>query len=198
MIKVLIGFLTAWICSICFAEPPKHIKQLVPKGWDILYFSEGDLNKDNQADIAMMIEKQKPDIVIKNDDGRILNNHPRMLLVLFKDKSNYKIVAKNTTLPVAEIESSCLMDPLGEVSDGVFIKNGTLTVDFSYFMSCGGWEWPRHFYTFRWQKNHFKLIGFDYQSFHRATGEEAASSYNFSTLKVKKTHGGNHFEGGKE
>ena len=61
-------------------------------------------------------------------------------------------------------------------------------------MSCGGWEWPRHNYAFRWQNNGFELIGFDYYSFHRASGDETNKSYNFSTMKRKEIVGGNMFD----
>ena len=177
--------------------PNAAVAQLVPKGWKVLAVSEGDLNKDQLKDVAMIIEKNKADVVVKNNEGKAIHNHPRQLLVFFKTPKSYQLMVSNKTIPVAETENSCEQDPLLESSHGVKINKGVLQVDFSYFMACGSWEWPRHFYTFRWQQQQFKLIGFDAHSFARNSGEETSSSYNFSTLKVKKTTGGNVFEGGK-
>lgn len=178
-------------------SPSPAVAKLAPQGWKVLISTEGDLNKDSLADVAMIVEKLKPDIVVKDDDGKAIHNHPRQLMVFFKTVKGYQHIATNKKIPVAEQKNSCLVDPIEESADGLKIKNGVLSVDFSYFMSCGGWEWPRHFFTFRWQQNQFKLIGFNYNSFYRNTGEETSKSYNFSTLKLKETHGNNAFEGGK-
>ena len=49
-------------------------------------------------------------------------------------------------------------------------------------------------FSFRYQNQGFKLIGFDQMSFHRASGEESSLSINFSTGKMKKTTDKNEFE----
>ena len=118
-------------------------------GFQILFSSEGDLNKDQRTDLAMIIEKKTPDRIVKDDEGNMIYNNPRQLWVFLNTPKGYQRVAESHTLPVAERANSCLMDPLGEPEHGVLIKNGLLKVDFSYFSSCGSWEWPRHTYTFR-------------------------------------------------
>ncbi|OTG82803.1 hypothetical protein B9T33_04975 [Acinetobacter sp. ANC 5054] len=175
------------------AEVLALAKPLAPKGWNILMATTGDLNKDQMSDVAMIIEKQKNDIIHKNEDGKIIHDNPRKLIVFFKTAQGYQQIVENSSIPVAEQPNSCLLDPLAE-TEGVVIKKGNISIDFSFFMSCGGWEWPRHNYTFRWQNQRFDLIGFDYNSFHRASGEETSKSYNFSTLKSKEILGGNMFE----
>ena len=179
-----------------FAQIPVVHKQLAPAGWFVLSSAEGDLNKDGKPDIALVIEKQKIDVQILKENGKVLHNNPRKLMVLFNTIQGYKPVAENAMLPPAEQQNSCLMDPLAE-TEGVVIKKHLLSIEFSYFMSCGGWEWPKHRYTFRWQNKKFELIGFDYSSFHRASGEETHKSYNFSTKKRKEIMGGNMFEDSK-
>ena len=201
MIKQPIKAATILLClctvpSLSYAKPSPVITKLVPNGWKILSSSEGDLNKDNRADVAMIIEKLKTDVIVNADNGKAIHNNPRKLLVFLKQNTGYQLVTENTTIPVAEAENSCVEDPLAE-TDGMTINRGILSLNFSYFMSCGGWEWPRHAYTFRWQNNDFQLIGFDYSSFYRNSGEMTHKSYNFSTSKLKEIVGDNMFEGGQ-
>ena len=189
-------FCTLSLCvasSWLSAQVPSTAKSLAPQGWDILMATTGDLNKDQMPDIAMIVEKQKVDVVTYDDDGKVVHNHPRQLIVFFKTAKGYQRIVENNSIPVAQQPNSCLLDPLAEAED-IQISKGNLLVHFSYFMACGGWEWPRHSYTFRWQNQRFDLIGFDYNSFHRASGEETSKSYNFSTLKRKEIVGGNMFE----
>lgn len=188
---------------LCVALLPTYViaestfKHLTPKGWTILDSAQGDLNKDGRSDLALIIEENNPKNIQKDSDDRTINLNPRHLLVFLNQNNAYQLISRNQTLPTENnAESSCLLDPLAE-SNGIKINKGLLTIEFSYFMACGGWEWPRHTYTFRYQKQKMQLIGFDYNSFHRASGEQSASSYNFSTLKVKRTNGGNQFEGGQ-
>lgn len=200
MIKIPIKVAMTLLClcilpSLPHAKPSPSLTKLVPNGWKILSSSEGDLNKDNRADITMIIEKLKPDVLIKDDDGKAIHNNPRKLLVFLKHQTGYQLATENKTIPVAEEKNSCLEDPLAE-TDGVKINKGILTLELSYFMSCGGWEWPRHAYTFKWQNNDFQLIEFDYNSFYRNSGEMTNKSYNFSTSKLKEIIGDNMFEGG--
>lgn len=176
-----------------FAQVPQQYSQLAPIGWSVLSGASGDLNKDGRSDIALVLEKKKTDLPLTKDNGEALHNNARKLVVFFKTPQGYKLVAENQSLPVAEQPNLCLLDPLAE-SEGIAINKGILSIEFSYFMSCGGWEWPRHNYAFRWQNNGFELIGFDYYSFHRASGDETNKSYNFSTMKRKEIVGGNMFD----
>lgn len=201
MIKILIKVATTLVCvcilpSFSNAKPSPAISNLVPNGWKMLSSSEGDLNQDKRADVAIMIERLTPDLIIKADDGKAIHNNPRKLLVFFNHPTGYQLVTENKTIPVAQSENACLEDPL-EDTEAVKIKTGILRLNFSYFMSCGGWEWPRHAYAFRWQNNHFQLIGFDYTSFYRHSGEMTNQSYNFSTSKLKEIVGDNMFEGAR-
>lgn len=196
--------------SIFFAQSdlPKikasasKIADFIPKGWKKIYHVSGDLNKDGLVDEALIIENTNPKNLIKNDGmgGDILNVNPRMLLVLFKEKGNsYKLVAQNIAFIHTEndAESTCLTDPLSETG-AIDIKKGVLVVSFQYFMSCGSWSVTTVDYTFRFQKQKFKLIGFDSRDFHRASGEKSESSLNFSTRKMSITTGGNMFEDEKD
>lgn len=186
-------FLFGSLPVFCFAQIPDIYKQITPVGWTVLSGAQGDLNKDSKNDIALILEKNQTDHPVLKDDGTALHNNQRKLAVFFKTAQGYKLAAENHTLPPAEQPNTCLLDPLSE-SEGITIHKGILSLELSYFMACGGWEWPRHTYIFRWQNQQFALIGFDYYSFHRASGEETNKSYNFSTKKRKEILGANMFE----
>ncbi len=98
-----------------------------------------------------------------------------------------------STLPTeGDIESPCLADPLGE-TEALSIQKGVLKIHLHYWLSCGSWYVTNHTYTFRYQDRAFKLIGYDVDDFHRASGDITARSINFMTGKVKSTTGENEF-----
>ncbi len=61
-------------------------QSFVPKNWKILEKVQGDLNQDDQADIALIIEDTNPDNFVANAGlgSDVLNVNERKLLVLFK------------------------------------------------------------------------------------------------------------------
>lgn len=130
MIKKSIKVAITLLClctlpSLSNAKPSPAITKLVPNGWKILSSSEGDLNKDNRTDVAMIIEKIKTDVIVKGDDGKAIHNNPRKLLVFLNHQSGYQLATENKTIPIAEEKNSCLEDPLAE-ADGLKINKGIL------------------------------------------------------------------------
>ena len=114
-------------------------------------------------------------------------------MVLLKQTHGYQLAATNSTLPTeGDIESPCLTDPLGE-TEALSIQKGVLKIHLHYWLSCGSWYVTNHTYTFRYQDRAFKLIGYDVDDFHRASGDITARSINFMTGKVKNTTGENEF-----
>ena len=180
----------------------KKLKKFVPRGWRILQFVTGDLNKDKLEDVAMVIEKTDSRNFVKNNalGPEILNLNPRELWILFQEKDgDYALETKNDIgliPPENTIECTALADPL--VNGEIFIENHLLKCQFNYWLSAGSWYASIVSYIFRYQKEHFELIGVDYYSYHRASGEEEESSYNLSTGKMKITTGGNISGEGKE
>ena len=62
------------------------LETYIPKGWKILGKAEGDLNGDQQPDLALIIENTDPKNIMVNGnlDGTELNLNHRKLLILFK------------------------------------------------------------------------------------------------------------------
>ena len=142
-------------------------QSFVPKNWKILEKAQGDLNQDGQADLALIIEDTNPENLVANAGvgNHVLNTNKRKLLILFKQENGYQLAASNTTLPnEGDVESPCLADPLGE-SEALSIQKGVLRVHLHYWLSCGSWYVTNHTYTFRYQNNAFKLIGYDVDDF---------------------------------
>ena len=177
-----------------FPEQGNKMEDFVPKHWSAIMKIDGDLNKDSLADTALIVEQENPNNISITEYNDTLNTNPRALLVLFKQENGtYKLAAKNDKGFIEPPkESSSLLDPLGE--GGINIKNNTLRLRFQYFFSVGSWYITNVEYVFRYQNNHFELIGVETNSFHRATGEETIVSFNLSTNKLETTMGGNVFE----
>ena len=177
-----------------FPEQGNKMEDFVPKHWSVIMKVDGDLNKDSLADTALIVEQENPENISVTEYNDTLNTNPRALLVLFKQENGtYKLAAKNDKGFIEPPkESSSLLDPLGE--GGINIKKNTLRLRFQYFFSAGSWYITNVEYVFRYQNNHFELIGVETNSFHRATGEETIVSFNLSTNKLETTMGGNVFE----
>ena len=177
-----------------FPEQGNKMEDFVPKHWSTIMKVDGDLNKDSLADTALIVEQENPNNISITEYNDTLNTNPRALLVLFKQENgSYKLAAKNDKGFIEPPkESSSLLDPLGE--GDINIKNNTLRLRFQYFFSAGSWYITNVEYVFRYQNNHFELIGVETNSFHRATGEETIVSFNLSTNKLETTMGGNVFE----
>ena len=177
------------------AETKAGYQAFIPHNWKLLEKVQGDLNGDGQADLALIIEETSPENIVKNDSlgSPELNLNPRKLLVLFKNPQAYQLAASNDFLPSeGDAESPCLADPLAE-GEALAIKNGLLKIGLHYWLSCGSWYVTNHLYTFRYQDQSFKLIGYDSNDFHRASGDITERSINFLTGKVKSTSGKNEF-----
>lgn len=174
------------------------VKDFIPNGWKMIYEAKGDLNKDLQPDVALIIQNTNPKNLVLNDGlgTDTLNVNPRILMILFKQTNgSYQLVAKNSSFIPTEndAESPCLADPLSETG-AIAVKKGSLILSYNYWVSCGSYGVSTNNYTFRYQNKKFELIGFDSKEFSRSTGEENSMSVNFSTNKMKIIDGGNMFE----
>lgn len=190
------------ICSLYafgvkFPEKAQKVEDFVPKGWKIITDESGDLNKDNLDDAVLVIEKDDPANIKKNEEGfgpDYLNLNPRILLVLFQEKNGtYSLKAKNEKSFIASENDED--DPtVLDTFDGISIEKNVLKVYFNFFASAGTWSTSNSSYIFRFQNKRFELIGMEYSSYMRNTGESDGISINFSTGKYKLTTGANIFE----
>lgn len=199
MKKILLCIFICWVGKHSEAQLSNYKKEFenyIPTGWVLDTALKGDLNKDQQADIVLVLRNTNPAHFKKNDalGADQLDLNPRRLLILFKAGAGYtRQLATDVFLPsVNSSESPCLEDPMYE--GGLEITKGLLRIRLHYWLSCGSWYVTDYAYTFRYQNKKFELIGLDVSSFHRASGESSVTSYNFSTRKKQIITGINKFE----
>ncbi len=163
-------------------------EQFVLQGWKLESQEQGDLNNDGTADLVMVLRQDDANNLVKNDGYGVpvLDTNPRILAVAFC-KSSTAIctlaLENNTLIPLHE--DPVMEDPF----HGVAIVKNILTVSLGTWMSAGSWGMSNSTFKFRFEKECFRLIGFDYSEMNRATLDTSDTSVNYLTGKIKYTTG---------
>ena len=162
----------------------KDINSFIPNGWTLLDSTKGDLNKDNHNDLVLIIQHKNSVTIIKNDSdySDTVLTQPRILIILFHNQTanQYQLVEQSNSF-ILNHDDPNMEEPYQDIS----VSNCVLKIDFQIFMNEGGWGMSNNSYKFRYQDNQFVLIGADYNSFNRGSGETDDRNYNFLTKKVK-------------
>ena len=192
---ILFIFYSFNLFALNFPKKADKIEDFIPKGWKSIIVKKGDLNKDKIDDAVLIIEKNDPKNLKKNEESYQTspeNYNPRIILVLFKDKnSKYTLVAKNDKNFIVspgyaseeELETLDSPDYNDNLSKAVTIKNNTLHIftlaDYIKYATSTT-------YIFRYQNNRFELIGLDAQNISGDTEYVDTTNYslNLSTKKL--------------
>ncbi|AKQ45399.1 hypothetical protein TH63_06730 [Rufibacter radiotolerans] len=161
-----------------FPVSGKSTQNFILPNWHLKTSSQGDLNGDMVADLALVMEL-KDTLQELRPDGTTNLGSPRVLLILFKDPQSgfYKKVSQHNTFILRHGEGAMEPEPFGQIS----IKNRVLDVSFEYLRSHAA-------YKFRYQQNEFKLIG---ATTGGVSGEQVEKwDFNFSTNKALHEWGG--------
>jgi hypothetical protein len=160
----------------------------VPAGWTTIDSAIGDLNSDNLDDLALILQHSDSVTLIKIEDdySDTVRTQSRILVVAFRNviTKQYDLVEQSNTF-ILNHDNPIMDEPFQDIS----ISSGVLKIDFRIWLSMGSWETSNNSYKFRYQDNDFKLIGADFNSANRGSGETEDRSYNFLTKKVKVTKG---------
>jgi hypothetical protein len=162
----------------------------VPAGWKLESQAIGDLNNDKRADILFVLRMTDPANVINNEGGlgeQTFDSNPRILAAAFKRDSDFELALANHTL-ITRRTDPVLDDVLGE-NGSAEIKGRSIAITLQQFASAGGWDAGNRTLRFRWQKQAFRLIGFDSVNVHRGSGEMTKLSINFLTGDVEESTG---------
>jgi hypothetical protein len=153
---------------------PTNISAHLPKGYQVLDTTFGNLNFDNYQDLIIVLKS------LKEDTSNNLD-HPikRPLLILFGDSNyNYKLAFQNNNVVYCNICGGMMGDPF----NNVIIKNGYFTVE---HYGGSAWRWTE-FITFKFDKvsKRFYLHREDSESYHNGNPNKVDR-----TVKTKKDFG---------
>lgn len=158
--------------------------------------AEGDFNKDGINDLAVIaLPKDPTHMRTREEDGYVYNFNKRVLAIYFgqSDGKLKRFKEYNNTIPSDDEDNENCMH---EIEISVNAK-GVIRISIGVFCSAGGTEVPNTEYVYRYQNGDFFLIGKDYGSFSRYSGEAEKVSENYLTHK-KQTITYNMFEEGEE
>ncbi|MBQ1794113.1 MAG: FG-GAP repeat protein [Treponema sp.] len=141
----------------------------------------GDFNKDGFSDLIVIATPKDPDFMRTREDGYVYNfNKPVMAIFLGQENDRYKLFKeyKNTIPGNDEENEDCFHETEISVS-----KKGVITISVGEFYSAGSSDSPKTEYLFRFQKGDFFLIGKNYGSFSRYSGDAQKVSENYLARK---------------
>jgi hypothetical protein len=127
----------------------KTTSSFIPAGYDTITTVNGDMNKDNVADYAMVLKSVKEDVERTESDT---NELPRRILVLLlKNEAGYSLAAKTDQAILGKEEGGVFGDPFQSIR----IANGVLIAE---HYGGSAWRWALT-HKFRYQNTAFFLIG---------------------------------------
>ena len=171
-------------CGCDKESKEQSIDSFIPENWVLIDSANGDLNKDNSDDVAIVVRNTDKKNIILND-GDSINKNPYSLIILFKDKksNSYKFITKNDKFIPCDIAPPAF-SPFNNIS---IVKNN-LKIEFT--SGVVGLYHSTDNYLFRYQDNDFALIGTEISSTVNADDKTIDYSINFLTKKYSITENG--------
>lgn len=158
-----------------------------PLGWKVEKTVKGDLNRDGRPDLALVLKGADANCIVQ-PDGKPdpMDTNPRAVLVAFGTHKGFvRQVVGSRVIP--RIDDPYMDDPLN--LDAFTIRRNVLRLGLTYWRSMGGWTTFSSTFSFRWDGNRMRLIGFDQDTTQRNSGETEQLSVNLVTGIVKTTKG---------
>lgn len=154
----------------------------VPKGYIIFEKIPGDLNKDGQDDLVLIIKDTDKNNIVNDEYKGQLDRNRRGIVILFNKDGRYEVAAKNIDCFTSENEDGGVYFA-PELS--IDIEKSNLVIQYGHGR-YGDWS-----YTFRYNNNDFEMIGYDDSSSNGPVIVKQ-TSINFLTKKklVKKNTNG--------
>lgn len=151
----------------------KKTLQGLPEGYILYEKITGDLNNDNIDDTILIVKGTSKQNIVTNRFNKVVDRNRRGILIYLTNNKGLYLATKNLNCFYSENEDG-----------GVYyapqlsfeIKNNTFFVKYKHGRH-GLWK-----YTFKYQENDFKLIGFDHIS-QRGPITIKETSINFITKK---------------
>jgi hypothetical protein len=166
------------ICGLCglSAQAASDFTQATwfPKGFKLVETLRGDLNKDGQPDIVLLVQGTDPAAVVQNRFGERVDRNRRGLVIALRQGDGYTLALKNLTCFASENEDGGVYVP-PELN--LELAKGSLLINFLHGR-YGYWS-----YNFRYRQGSFELIGYDSSQNHGPVVERV-TSINLLTNKV--------------
>lgn len=183
------------IPAACYPQVPAQgnaVGDFVAPGWRVEAQTQGDLNQDGVADIALILHGTDRAKILRNEDlgESELDTNPRVLVVLWgRQGGGYTLALLNHKLIPRHINP--MQDDVfdGTVEGGLEIERGSLRLGLGVFYNAGSWEMSNITLRFRWQQGQWQLIGYDRNTTRRNTGDTDALSINYLSAQAKRVQG---------
>ncbi len=153
----------------------KDVESFVPKGYQILFQKEGNLNQDKTKDVAVIIESISEINDLKEADHA---QKPRILFVLMgKTAGGYDLSVQSNESIMLSDDGGVFGDPLQEL----YIMGKTVCVDY-YGGSNHKWSYT---YKWRYQNIDWFLIGATHSTMDPFENKLETYDFNLSTGKAE-------------
>lgn len=159
----------------------KNIKSLIPAQWKIVDSVSGDLNGDQDLDLALVLEfyaAVKENRAYGDNETDLITElqRPRILAVYFKSGKNYKLALQNNHFVLRADEGGGMGDPLRPMA----ISKNRLVLNYE---GGSNWKWKLN-YNFKYTNGEWQLTNAGNCAFHDASGKISDRSYDFVNRKI--------------
>lgn len=170
------------------AEYASAYEKIAPKNWNIIDTVYGDLNMDNNPDMAVVLEYDSfisENRAYGHNDIELITEYqkPRILAVYLRDKltQKLKLVVQNNSFILRAKEGGIMGDPFKRIE----INDNTLILAFE-----GGseWRWKLN-YTFKYQNKDLILTYANSIYYNVISGEMTDHIYDFLDRKLTLVNG---------
>lgn len=174
---LLSTFLTMHYTYPILPKSGKDVESFVPKGYQILFQKEGNLNQDKTKDVAVIIESISEINDLKEADHA---QKPRILFILMgKTAGGYDLSIQSNESLMLSNDGGVFGDPLQEL----YIMGKTVCVD---YYGGSNFKWS---YTYKWrfQNSDWFLIGATHSTMDPFENKLETYDFNLSTGVAEQT-----------
>ena len=170
------------VCAVVRAQQLQQqgrgVDDLVPAGWEHTE-ATGDLNKDGIVDLVVVATPDFKENTKTRDDGYVYNFNQPLLAVYFGTaEGKMQLWRQYDQVVPARPDEYVSIDVSLTITE-----KGVLRISLETFASMGGWGTEHSNFSFRYQDGDFYLIGKEYHSMSRNTGDMETTSENYLTWR---------------
>jgi hypothetical protein len=167
------------------ARTAETVEGFVAEGWRIEARTDGDLDGDGRADVALVMRATDPASILSPEmcEERLDANARIVAVALARPGVGYELAGDSLDL-IPRRENPCAVEHFAS-PEQMTIEGGVLRIEMERLMSMGSWAAGMTAYRFRLQDGQMLLIGFDYSYLRRNTGDISSLSINYLTGRAK-------------